>query len=263
MIQLAIPLKNRRLFSVILLMGLLFIINSAYSQTQINTKSDFIDADLQGNIYIVNKTNLLKYNTNGQLLYKYSNNILGNISSIDVSNPLRILVFFKESNNIVYLNKQLSEINSPIQIEQITNVQAELVTSSISQGFWSYEKWSETLSLFTTQGNSKVSVNIVNYINDNSALFLSQHNGQIYLQTNNNLLIFDEFGNFIKLENITTSNKINITNKYYIYYKTPNLYFTDRTTLKTEHKELPPNVLNAIPYKDKLILQYTDFITIQ
>jgi hypothetical protein len=62
-----------------------------------------IQTDRMGNLFVISKTNqLYKYNSTGKLLSTLNYNYSGNITSLDVSNPLEIYVFYKELNTIVF-----------------------------------------------------------------------------------------------------------------------------------------------------------------
>ena len=86
-----------------------FILEKEY-----DIKADFISTDQLGNFYIIKNSELIKNNANNNQTLRYSNNLFGKISSIDASDPFRILVFNKDFNKIVFLDKNLTEITSPV-----------------------------------------------------------------------------------------------------------------------------------------------------
>src|ERR1700739_3471195 len=92
----------------------IFITSSCFAQNKFNlvatidVQADFFTTDNQSNIYIVKGNELTKYNTSGKLLYKYSNKNLGNIDFVDASNMLRLLVFYKNFLQVVFLDNTLS-----------------------------------------------------------------------------------------------------------------------------------------------------------
>ena len=59
--------------------------------------------DQFGNYYDVNDVEIKKFNLKGELQYTYSNNLLGKISNIDASNPLKIIVYFRDFTKILIL----------------------------------------------------------------------------------------------------------------------------------------------------------------
>ena len=78
------------------------------NQLVLKNKADDITVDRYGYIYEVVYDNLFKKNINGELQYSYSNKQLGKIGQLDVSNPLRPLVLYKDLGVISILDNTLS-----------------------------------------------------------------------------------------------------------------------------------------------------------
>jgi hypothetical protein len=92
----------------------------------IKVKSAFFTTDNIGNIYTVNGDQISKFSPNGDLLKIYSNKKLGKISSVDASNPLRIVVYYKDFARVVLLDSQLSENGEGISLETLNLEQSDL-----------------------------------------------------------------------------------------------------------------------------------------
>lgn len=90
-------------------------------------------------IYIVSpKNELLKLNAQHEVEFKYSNFRLGDISSIDVSNPLTTICFHKDFQTIALLDRTLSPL-SEIDLADwgFSNVTA--VCSAGNSNIWIYD----------------------------------------------------------------------------------------------------------------------------
>ncbi|MGK0285519.1 MAG: hypothetical protein ACI9GM_000558, partial [Salibacteraceae bacterium] len=61
-----------------------------------------IESDNMGNAYLVNGSSLSKIDMNGRVLEENSSLALGEISSIDASNALKMLVYFRDLSQITY-----------------------------------------------------------------------------------------------------------------------------------------------------------------
>ncbi|MEL6988264.1 MAG: hypothetical protein AAGK97_10580, partial [Bacteroidota bacterium] len=67
--------------------------------------------DKLNQLYINTRQNeLLKYGNVNNLEFRYSDYDLGDIEIIDVSNPLKILLYYADFQTIVFLDNNLSEI---------------------------------------------------------------------------------------------------------------------------------------------------------
>ena len=67
--------------------------------------------DPLGSLFIVDGSDRLsRFDTTGQLLFNVVNNNLGRIHSIDVGNPFKILIFYRDQQTIILCDNTLSEI---------------------------------------------------------------------------------------------------------------------------------------------------------
>lgn len=69
----------------------------------------FATADNLGFIYLITQQNAIeKYTPDGRLLTRYSNNRLGTAALLDVSNPLKVLVWYSDFRTVVFLDRSLT-----------------------------------------------------------------------------------------------------------------------------------------------------------
>jgi len=78
-------------------------------KTQVDTNSRFMTADHLLASYIVNdKNQVMKYDSTGQLIGRLSEKRYGDVTSVDVTSPFNILVFFKDFATIIATDNNLS-----------------------------------------------------------------------------------------------------------------------------------------------------------
>lgn len=115
------------------------------SETEPKTDSIYSIDNLQA-LYTLNNNTLEKY-TN-QNTYTYSNLQLGNVSKIDIFNPLKIPVFYKDFNTVVILDNRLSEVS----IIDFNTIDFYRNVSQVSIGndtaFWIFNQDTNELELF-------------------------------------------------------------------------------------------------------------------
>ena len=131
---------------VIKLFVLLLIFNTSNAQNineklfKLFSKSEKIELDQYGFIYHINKDNLVKFNKEGVPLYNYSNKLLGNITQLDISNPLRPLLFYKDQGIILALDNTLSLQKSEISLNELGLYQTSCISNSnFDNGIWLYD----------------------------------------------------------------------------------------------------------------------------
>ena len=161
-----------------------------------------MDIDVLGNIYVVNNENqLIKYNETGEQQALYYNKRLGDIHSIDVSNPLSILVFFKDFGIVLRLDNTLSEIT---RLDFSTNNSFEDITAvclSNDNKYWIYDVQKHEVFKIDEKFNilSETS-SLYDVAIRKSEVFKMQESGNnlLVLTKENGIAVFDNYGQHIK-----------------------------------------------------------------
>ncbi|MFY9310796.1 MAG: hypothetical protein WAQ28_17245 [Bacteroidia bacterium] len=190
-----------------LLSSLLFIASACFAQSKFNliatipVKPDFYTTDKQGNVYIVKANELNKYNKSGKLLYKYSNKNLGNIDFVDASNMLRLLLFYKNFSQVVFLDNTLTLSGEPVSLDKIGFQQTQLVCSSYNNGMWLYNQQNlELVRLDQTLSPTQQTGNLTLLLHQPlSPVNLLEYDNKVYLNNpETGILIFDVYGTYYK-----------------------------------------------------------------
>jgi len=233
----------------ILVVLFLTVYNVTHCQLKIKTdeKITFAEVDNIGNIYVVTKTLLSKYNTSGVFLYNFSNNINGEISSIDVTNPLKILIFYKESNIICFLNQQLAPITNSIDIYDIVNAEATVACSSHEEEFWIYSRETQNVILLNNQFQKiQESQNLNSWIQQSEIHQIKEQNQRLYLTLSNKIIVLDIFGSYIKTLHFKDASQINLNTNNTITYVVDNKIFIYNTLSKTTKEIYSINTNNNL-----------------
>lgn len=159
------------------------------------------EVDKLGNIYLIDKSKLIKLNRTGEKLHEYSNPMLGDISSVDVGRPLRLLVFYRESNQLQFLNNALSEITSPIEFDNHEIYSVQLACNSAMNCIWLFD--TETRQLIQYDQNMGIVQKSpsIDQIIEGDCLpnMLFEKQNHVYLNCPGyGIIIFDQFGSFSK-----------------------------------------------------------------
>ncbi len=185
------------------ILGSLFLPISAKAQTpsRFPKQIGFFELDVLGQLYFVEGSELRKYSNKGELLKTYSDLFYGEITSLDVSDPMNILVYYADNNKIVMLDNQLSIKGSPIDLSDLGYDQANLACLSYANGFWIFDPISNSLvrfnSLLNVSENSGNLLNITGY--QLQPIQLIERDNQLILRDKHyGIFVFDRFGNYIK-----------------------------------------------------------------
>lgn len=203
---------------VILICFLTFEINAQNDAVEFKGKA-FI-TDQTGSYYEVYSNQIKKIGKNGQRQFTYSNNILGEITSVDVFNPMKIVVFFKDFSKVVVLDNTLTEQGGVLDLNEVSLEETSLVCTSYNNGIWYYNPVKFQLTRIEhTSKSTNTSANISNILNKNiQPNFLVEYNNRVYLNDPiNGILVFDIYGTYLKTIPVYNLNTFQVKENYLLY----------------------------------------------
>ena len=226
--------------------------------TEVAVKADYFTSDNLGNAYIIKGHEIFKYLPSGKLFNRYSNLMLGNITSVDATNPLKLLLFYRDFSKIQFLDNQLAESRGVISLQDLGLEQSTLVCISFDNGFWVYDQISFSLIRFNqafdkTQEVRNINQNIGYEPQPN---FLVESGEWIYLNNpETGILVFDIFGTYFKTIPLKDLNSFQIAAENLLYFKDGKLLSYNLKTLQEEEIPLPPDEIQMLRVeKEKLMI---------
>ena len=251
---------------IIFIISLLSFFKADISSAQFDTsvklqQQNFIEGsytnfyiDNLNNIYLLNKNNQLKkLNDKGDSV-SVSNALrkFGDIYSVDVSNPLKIIVYYKDFSSIIILDRFLSTLNT-IDLRKYGILQSQAVAQSYDNNYWVFDAVENKLKKIDDNGN------ILLQTPDFRTIFtesfspekIIDNNGFVYLyDTKKGWLIFDYYGAF--KQNIPQPNLKNIQvikNDLYGFDSMQNIHRYNIQTFKEIIYHFSTKITNAIKFQ--------------
>jgi len=162
------------------------------------------------NAYVYSRSTLKKYDSHGNLLFRYDDKSYGNITYIDVTDPMKVMVFYKDFPEIVFLDNTLSLNGNPISPADLGYTLTTLASLSHDNGVWLYDaqgvqlvRIDNNLNITQKTGNLVQSIGVG--INPD---YLMEYNSYVYLNDSaQGILVFDQYGTYYKtipLKGLTT-----------------------------------------------------------
>lgn len=155
--------------------------------------------DPLGNCYYQKGSDIIKLNSQGKELVRYSMKDLGTPTSFDVSNPMRILIFYAEFAVIRILDNNLVD-QSEINLRNMGIIQPKAMAGTPDQGIWIYDDISGNLVKIDNKlGASVISVDLSQLLQRRPVPLALQANQQwIAWLDNEEIIVFDQFGTKLK-----------------------------------------------------------------
>jgi len=223
----------------------------------IPVRSEIVKVDNLNRIYLVNDKNVvINYSPDKKELYRYANNRSGRISTVDVSNPLRVVVFYDDFNHIKVLDNTLSVINELSLSEMYSDITA--CSSSNDGHLWIYDPIKFRLLKIRDNGDILVESSNVNDFGMNNVMIseiMEKNNTVVLCDKNQGFYFFDNLGQY-------QFSFADIDIKHITFDGRQLVYYTSTSGLKSFHfrtkkENLIPNPLKMGPQIDDL--QYIIF----
>ncbi|HVX49985.1 MAG TPA: hypothetical protein VHB48_07500 [Chitinophagaceae bacterium] len=154
-------------------------------KTITGTYKDFYIDNLN-NIYLVNQNNQVK-----KMSDKYDSIAVfndtrryGDIYSLDVSNPLKLIVYYKDFNTILVLDRFLN-IRNIVDLRKYNILQAKAVAQSYDNNYWVFDELDNKIKKIDDNGNMLLESA------DFRVLFQEQYNPQQLIDDNGFLYLYD------------------------------------------------------------------------
>lgn len=250
-------MKILKLF-YLLFFALFTSICSAQKQTIISKEDNFgktyYGFDSFNNYYYSENNTFNKIGSSGS--YNYKNISLGKISSIDIINPLMLVLFYEDFNTVVFLDNQLNEIEKI----NFSNIDSTLIITKVGLAgqnkLWIYNQVSQRLLLFDTLNKTYKELPIPI---ENPILYTqSDFNNFYWVDELYNFYKCDFFGKIELLSNLPAFDKIQIIDeKSLLFSKKNQLFLLNTSTKSISEIQIVEKSFENFYYKDQFLAIFT------
>ncbi|NNC70799.1 MAG: hypothetical protein HKN90_08275 [Flavobacteriaceae bacterium] len=198
----------------------------------------FVGLDNFEDYYYIKDNTLYKKTLKNR--YSYTNTQLGPIASVDVTNPLKILVFYRDFNTIMILDNRLNELTDRINLSEASyGKNATFASISSNNNLWLYSLDDNILTLWNYEKKEVIfeSQPLQFYQVGFEGWSQISNYEKCWLASNNGILEFNQYGSFIKATVIGDIKAIQSDNNHVIIVSGAKIY-----SLKGDKKEMLKNV---------------------
>ena len=215
----------------------------------------FVGYDKFDYLYFIKNNTLFKVKNGVSLEYK--NVALGQITKVDLLNPLKIIVFYERFNTVVTLDNQLNET---LKIN-FSEIKTPLVVSKIGiaaqNQLWVFDEITRQIYLYDT-GNANLK-SVGTPISQDILFYNTDFNSFEWLNKNNNLYQTSVFGTvtesilYFEFDAILFAN-----NEIIIYIKEQKIYAFDRKKSTFIFIENNNKTFQNLTYKNQILSIFTN-----
>ena len=180
-----------------------------------------VELDQLNNAYVIEPGEIVKYNKSGVELCRYSNKLIGESIHLDVSNPMKVILYAPDQMQVIALDSRLGEISDPINLFTEGYEQVTAVANSYNNHLWLYDavQW-KLIRLDPQMEVERTTLNLAQIARvDLYPESLLELNDRLFLcDVHHGVLVFDVLGNYIKTIPIEGIDKL-VLNDAFLFYK--------------------------------------------
>jgi hypothetical protein len=200
-------------------------------------------ADNLDNVYVLSSTDQLKkYNAQGDSIGVYNQvKRFGKLYAIDVTNPMKLLLFYKDFSTVVVLDRLLT-FRAAVDLRKRNILQTSAVGLSYDGNIWLFDEYENKLKKLDEQGTVLLETPDFRTVFPDAILpqQILDQNGTVYLYDSKaGVYLFDYYGSFKKKLPITGWERLGVFNNYITGIKNNSLQFFNTVTLLSGERRLP------------------------
>jgi hypothetical protein len=199
-----------------------------------------MSVDDLGNVYVVRANNsLVKFTETGDSSTFYRSVLNGDIGAVDVTNPLRVVVYYPSYAKVILLDRMLAPKNE-LDLKKINIVAFASVALSADGNLWVYDKFNARLLKIDENlqpvGQSNDLRQQIAEVPEPS--YMIERERKLYLcDTVNGIYTFDQYGTYINTLTLFGVEQLQVYGTQLVYRSAGKLLSYDLR--KTSNNELP------------------------
>ena len=200
-------------------------------------------ADNFDNVYLLNSSDQLKkINADGDSIGVFNNvRKYGKVAQIDVSNPLRVLLYYKDFSTIVVLDRLLN-IRGTIDLRKQDIFQVQAVCLSYDNKIWLYDEFEHKLKKIDEDGKLLFATSDFRQLFDEAFSFttICDQDGLLYLyDKNKGVYVFDYYGTMKNIFSLTGYDNFKAVGKFITATRNDSLMRYQPSNLLLQEVKLP------------------------
>jgi len=215
-------------------------------------KGDVVDfaVDNLDNVYVLSSTGQLKkYNSNGDSVAVFNNvKKFGKISTMDVSNPLKVLLYYKDFSTIVVLDRLLA-VRNTIDLRQQNIFQVNAIAQSYDNNIWLYDEGDSKLKKIDDDGKLLLETADFRLLFSQAPLVknICDQEGFVYLYDPQlSVFVFDYYGALRNKILISGCEDFKVAGKFIFGINNDTLHRYEINTFRVDEEKLPGLLNNSL-----------------
>lgn len=187
----------------------------------------------------------------------YFDSQLGKLEAAIVTNPLQIILFYKDFNTLVFLDNQLNETTRIEGNKSENNLIFDKIGLAQKNNFWFYEPNVQKIGLYNFKNDT---FKFISTFLDQPILFATSfYNNYYWITTDYNLYVISVYGKITALGKVPDFDKFQLlTDTEFLFSKDNLLYHYNLKTQKSTPIKISEKMISNFVYKDEILTIFTN-----
>ncbi|MGA9638236.1 hypothetical protein [Flavobacterium sp.] len=229
------------------------IVASIINSVSVNEK-EFVGTDQYGYNYYTE--NAVFYKIKDKEHWEYKNVSLGALSKVNLTNPLKIVLFYENFNTIILLDNQLSETQKINFSEESTPITVSATGIASQNQLWIYNRLNQQIGFYNYLKNTYRTISTP--FPEAMVFYQSDFNHFYWIDDKNNAFVCTIYGKISNLGKITDFEWIEFINEsQFIFSKDNQLFLIDSKQNKKYEIDISEKCFQKCYYKDQILSIFT------
>ena len=219
-------------------------------------ENQFVGTDAFGFQYLISDSVL--YKKKETETFEYKNISLGEITKVDLQNPLKIVVFYENFNAVILLDNQLNETQKILFSENENPILVSAIGLASQNQLWIYNSLNQKIGLYDFLKNEYKTISTP--LTENIKYYESNFNTFYWIDSKNNWYSSSIFGKTSFLGIIPDFDQIQFINdNQFLFSKNGELFFVDQKTIPLTNVKIAvfEKTFKNFYYKDQILSIFT------
>lgn len=238
-------------FSYLFLSGFLLLSTGSVAQERgsayeligsFAAEAEFFTTDKLQQFYIVTPDNtVIKYSPDGEELFRYNNNTLGELTHIDATNPFNLLLYYPEFQTAITLDRTLNKIGE-FNLWNLQVVDVRAVAMAVDNGLWLFDDVTYTLKKVNRDGRllrRSDNLSLLLGLTPAPTKIVARANFVYANDPDIGILVFDNFGQYDRTLPLTGIDDFQVAENRLLYQIDNTFFVYDLKALRETELPLP------------------------
>ncbi len=220
----------------------------------IPVKAKYFATDKLNQFYTVtDKNEIIKFDSKGKEVFRYTNNYLDNLTHLDATDPFNILLYYPDFLSVITLDRTMNETGN-FDLSNLNFIQVKAIGTSNDNNIWLFDEVAFKLKKINRNGTvlrQSVDLNLQMNHKPKPVFLIERENAVFVNDPEYGIIVFNIFGEYDSVLNLKGLDQFQVLDNQLLFKKDKKMFSYHIQSLRQKEIKLPVE-LNA---SDEVLIQ--------